>query len=134
MRISNEKILSSVDILSKLMDMDLNIRVSYILARNISTIEKEITIYNNEREKLIKKYGVKDENENLKLNEDNTIQLKDGCIDNWNRDIKDLLDLEIDVNIELIDKEDLFKCNCNISLNNNKIINHERRFWIVTLI
>ncbi|WP_291653793.1 hypothetical protein [Clostridium sp.] len=115
MRISNEKLLSSVDILSKLMDMDLNIRVSYILARNISTIEKEITIYNNEREKLIKKYGVKDENENLKLNEDNTIQLKNECIGNWNRDIKDLLDLEIDVNIELIDKEDLFKCNCNIS-------------------
>lgn len=115
MKLSNEKLVNSIEVLSKLINMNLNIRASYMIARNISIIEKEISIYNSEREKLINKYGKKDEDGKLKLNENNTIQLEEDCLEDWNKDIKELLELEVDVNIEEINKEDLFKCNCDIS-------------------
>ncbi|WP_411168616.1 hypothetical protein ACH36K_16105 [Clostridium sp. MB05] len=115
MKLSNEKLVNSIEVLSKLINMDLNIKASYMIARNISIIEKEVYIYNTEREKLINKYGIKDEDGKLKLNENNTIQLNPESIEDWNRDIKELFDLEINVNTEEIDREDLFKCNCEIS-------------------
>lgn len=115
MKLSNEKLVNSVEVLSKLINMNLNIKASYMIARNISIIEKEVSIYNSAREKLINKYGIKDEDGKLKLNENNTIQLKQDCLEEWNRDIKELLDLDVDVNIEELDREDLFKCNCDIS-------------------
>ncbi|GAA0084585.1 DUF1617 family protein [Clostridium sp. CTA-7] len=115
MKLSNEKLVNSVEVLSKLINMNLNIKASYMIARNISIIEKEVSIYNSEREKLINRYGIKDEDGKLKLNENNTIQLKQDCLEDWNKDIRELLDLEIDVNVEELDKEDLFKCNCDIS-------------------
>jgi len=115
MKLSNEKLVNSIEVLSKLINMNLNIKASYMIARNISIIEKEVSIYNSEREKLINKYGIKDEDGKLKLNENNTIQLEQDYLEDWNKDIKELLELEVDVKIEEIDKEDLFKCNCDIS-------------------
>jgi hypothetical protein len=115
MKLSNEKLVNSIEVLSKLINMNLNIKASYMIARNISIIENEVSIYNSEREKLINKYGKKDEDGKLKLNENNTIQLEEDYLEDWNKDIKELLELEVDVNIEEINKEDLFKCNCDIS-------------------
>lgn len=50
MKISNEKIVNSIGVLSKVTGMDLNIKVSYAIAKNISKIEKELEIYNKEKE------------------------------------------------------------------------------------
>lgn len=56
MIVKNEKLVNSVGVLSKLNNMDLNIKVSYAIAKNITKIEKELEIYNKEKAKLIDKY------------------------------------------------------------------------------
>ena len=45
-------------------------KLSYAIAKNIRKIESELQIYNSERQKIIEKYCVKDEDGKLKLNKD----------------------------------------------------------------
>lgn len=113
MKLRNEKIVNSIHVLSKLTNMDLNIKVSYAIAKNISKIEKELEVYNKEKSKLINKYGEKDEEGKLKKNEDETVKIID--TESWDKDIKELLEIENEIDIHKINEEDLFKCNCNIT-------------------
>nr|DAE09612.1 MAG TPA: Protein of unknown function (DUF1617) [Siphoviridae sp. ctDtx1] len=113
MKLRNEKIVNSIHVLSKLTNMDLNIKVSYAVAKNISKIEKELEVYNKEKSKLINKYGEKDEEGKLKKNEDETVKIID--TESWDKDIKELLEFENEIDIHKINEEDLFKCNCNIT-------------------
>ncbi|WLF70901.1 hypothetical protein Q6375_07965 [Clostridium septicum] len=113
MKISNEKIVNSIGVLSKVTGMDLNIKVSYAIAKNISKIEKELEIYNKEKGKLLDKYAFKDEEGKIKSNKDGAVDIDD--IENWNKDIKELLEIENDIDIHLIEIEDLSKCSCNIT-------------------
>jgi hypothetical protein len=112
-KLRNEKIVNSIHVLSKLTNMDLNIKVSYAIAKNISKIEKELEVYNKEKSKLINKYGEKDEEGKLKKNEDETVKIID--TESWDKDIKELLEFENEIDIHKINKEDLFKCNFNIT-------------------
>lgn len=113
MMIKNGRLANSIDVLNKLTTMDLNIKVSYVVAKNISKIDKELEIYNKEKSKLIEKYGEKDEDGKLKIREDGKINIVD--LENWNKDIKELNDIENEIDIHKINEEDLFKCNCNIT-------------------
>lgn len=113
MMIKNGRLANSIDVLNKLTTMDLNIKVSYVVAKNISKIDKELEIYNKEKSKLIEKYGEKDEDGKLKIREDGKINIVD--LENWNKDIKELNEIENEIDIHKINEEDLFKCNCNIT-------------------
>lgn len=114
MIIKNEKLVNSVGVLSKLTSMDLNIKVSYAIAKNINKIEKELEVYNKEKAKLIDKYAETDEKGKLKTDENGNINIID--IENWNKDFKELLEIENEIDIHKINEEDLFKCdNVNIT-------------------
>lgn len=103
MKLSNEKLVNSIGVLSKLTNMELPIKLSYAFSKNITKIDRELTTYNKEREKLINKYGEKDEEGNLKTKEDGTINILD--IDSFNKDLKEILEIETEVDIHLIDLE-----------------------------
>lgn len=103
MKLSNEKLVNSIGVLSKLTNMELPIKLSYTISKNIAKIDRELTAYNKEREKLIEKYGEKDEEGNLKTKEDNTINILD--IDSFNNDLKEILEIETEVDIHVIELE-----------------------------
>lgn len=111
MKLSNEKLVNSIGVLSKLTNMELPIKLSYAFSKNITKIDRELVAYNKEREKLINKYGEKDEEGNLKTKEDGTINILD--IDSFNKDLKEILDIETEVDIHLIDLE---KVNVDINI------------------
>ena len=111
MKLSNEKLVNSIGVLNKLTNMELPIKLSYAISKNITKIDRELTAYNKEREKLINKYGEKDEEGNLKTKEDGTINILD--IDSFNKDLKEILDIETEVDIHLIDLE---KVNVDINI------------------
>lgn len=113
MKLRNEKIVNSIHVLSKLTNMDLNIKVSYAIAKNISKIKKELEVYDKEKAKLIDKYCEKDKEGNLKIDKDRKTKIIDQ--ENWNKDFKELLEIENEIDIHKINEEDLFKCNCNIT-------------------
>lgn len=113
MIIKNEKIVNSIGVLSKLTSLDLNIKVSYAIAKNINKIERELEVFNKEKAKLIDKYGEKDKEGKLKIDEAGNIKIIDE--ENWSKDSKELLGIENEIDIHKISEEDLFKCNCNIT-------------------
>ena len=113
MKIKNEVLVNSVQVLRKLNNAELPVRVSYKLAKNIKSIEKELNIYEEEKQKFINKYGEKDEEGKLKTKEDGSINITD--TENWNKDIKELLDIEAEINIEKINIDELAKGDLKIT-------------------
>ncbi|MBS5937107.1 hypothetical protein [Clostridium sp.] len=111
MKLSNEKLVNSIGVLSKLTNMELPIRLSYAFSKNITKIDRELTAYNKERGKLIEKYGEKDEEGKLKTKEDGTINILD--IESFNIDLKEILEIETEVDIHVIDLE---KVDTNINI------------------
>lgn len=107
MKLTNRKIVNDANFLGTLTNMQLPIKVSYAVAKNVSKIEKELEIYNKERQKLVDKYCIKDENNQLRISDEN--------LDDWNRSINELLDIEIDIEIHKFSKEDLFNSNCEMT-------------------
>mgnify|MGYP001143139418 FL=1 len=93
MKLSNENLVNSIGVLSKLTQMELPIKLSYALSKNITKIDRELTVYNKERQKLIEKYGEKDEEGKLKTKEDGTINILD--IDSFNKDLKEILEINL---------------------------------------
>lgn len=111
MIIKNEKLVNSIVVLSKLTQMELPIKLSYALSKNITKIDRELAVYNKERQKLIEKYGEKDKEGKLKTKEDGTININD--IDSFNNDLKEILEIETEVDIHLID---LDKVNVDVNI------------------
>ena len=107
MKLTNKKILNDAMTIGAISNKELPIKVSYALAKNISKIEKELEIYNKEREKLIEKYSVKDKNNKTVIDENNQIQIKDECLEDWNKDIKELQDIEVEIDIHKFKLEEL---------------------------
>ncbi|MBS4958513.1 MAG: hypothetical protein KHZ99_15930 [Clostridium sp.] len=112
MKLSNEKLVNSIGVLSKLTNMELPIKLSYAISKNITKIDRELTVYNKERQKLIEKYGEKDGEGKLKTKEDGTINILD--IDSFNKDLKEILEIETEVDIHVIDL-DKVEANINIT-------------------
>lgn len=103
MKLSNERLVNSVGVLSKLTNLELPIKLSYAFSKNITKIDVELKAYNMEREKLLNKYGEKDEGGKLKQSEDGKVNILD--IENFNKEIAELLQCESEIDIHLIDLE-----------------------------
>lgn len=115
MKLTNRKIVNDANFLGTLTYKQLPIKVSYAIAKNISKIEKELEIYNKERQKLIDKYCVKDEEGNNLVDENNQLKIDDENLEAWNKDINDLLDIDIDIKIHKFNEMDLLNSNCDMT-------------------
>lgn len=105
MKLSNEKLANSIEVLNKITTMELPIKLSYAFSKNITKINRELEVYNKERQKLIEKYGEKDEEGKLKVKENGNINILD--VDNFNKDIKEILEIENEIDIHIIDLESI---------------------------
>ena len=115
MKLTNKTIENSINSLARLSLMELPVKVSYAIAKNINKINKEIKVFNSERQKLIQKYSIKDKDGKPKVNEDDTISIKEDLLEEWNRELNELLEIENDIDIHLIKEDDLINASCNIS-------------------
>ena len=108
MNIKAKQLMDSVDVLKRITDTIMPISLSYKLAKNIMKIEEELVILNKEKQKLIDKYGEKDEDGNIKSDESGRIKILD--ISAWMVEYSALEDLEIDIDLTIIPEEDLLSC------------------------
>lgn len=116
MKLTNRKIVNDANFLGALTNKTgLPIKVSYALAKNISKIEKELDIYNKERQKLLDKYCIKDEEGKNLVDENNQLKIADENLEAWNKDINDLLDIEIDIDIHKFNECDLLNRDCDLT-------------------
>lgn len=103
MKLSNERILNDAQSLGSISNKELPIKVSYAIAKNISKIESELKVYNTQKQKLIEKYSEKGEDGKTLIDAENKIKIQDEYLENWNRDIEELLAIENEVDIHTFD-------------------------------
>lgn len=115
MKLSNERIINDATALGTLSRRELPVKVSYAIAKNIAKIERELKIYTNERVKLIDKYALKDKKGNVKADDNGQIIFKDGCKEKWDKDIRDLLDIEVEVDIHKFKLDELINSGCSMT-------------------
>ena len=115
MKITNRKILTDANFLGQLTQKQLPIKISYALAKNISKIENELKIYNSEKDKLIDQYAIKDEKGNLKVDENNQFKVREEYKEVWEKEIEELLDIEINLDVHKIKLDELMLSNCNMT-------------------
>jgi len=107
MKINNLKMVNDSEILKQISAKELPIKVSYAIAKNIAKIDNELKIYNEERQKLVEKYGLKDNDGKLIINDNGTVSFIGEDLAGWNKDFKELLEIENDVNIHTFKLENL---------------------------
>ncbi len=115
LNLSNERIVNTINVLGELNNAKLPVKVAYAITKNINKINTELKAYNEEKVKLIDKYAEKDEKGELKTNEIGNVILKEEHIEDWNRDIAELLSIENEIDIHMINLDDLLNSNYNIS-------------------
>jgi len=99
MKLSNERILNDATKLGLISQKELPVKASYAIAKNIAKLDSELKTYNSEREKLIEKYSQKDDNGKTVIGENNQVKLQEEHLENWKKDIKELLAIENDIEI-----------------------------------
>ena len=115
LNLSNERVVNTINALSKLNNAQLPIKVAYAISKNANKIESELKVYNTEKAKLVNKYGEKDKEGKLKVGENGNVSLKEEHIEDYNRDIKELLSIENEMDIHMIKLDDLLNSDYNIS-------------------
>lgn len=115
LNLSNERVVNTINALSKLNNAQLPIKVAYAISKNVNKIESELKVYNTEKAKLVNKYGEKDKEGKLKVGENGNVPLKEEHIEDYNRDIKELLSIENEIDIHMIQLDDLLNSDYNIS-------------------
>ena len=61
MKLSNQTLVNSIPVLSKLNQLELPVKVAFILAKNIKEVDQSLGSYNETRNKLLRQYAEKDE-------------------------------------------------------------------------
>ncbi|MDB8553883.1 hypothetical protein [Turicibacter sanguinis] len=115
MKLSHEVLVNSVPVLSKLNQLELPVKVAFILAKNIKEVDKSLESYNETRKKLLIQYAEKDENNMPKSDDAGNIIFKEGCQEKWGQDIQELLKLKTNIKIQPISTHDFFKAEISIS-------------------
>jgi len=114
MLLTNRRMVSDTNRLSELSKKALPVKVSYAIAKNIGKVEAELISYNAERKKLIDQYAIKENNE-VVVGENGQIGISKESIEAWNKDINDLLDIEVEVVIHKFSVESFGDISMTIS-------------------
>lgn len=114
MKLTNERIVNTINVLGKLNNTALPVRVAYAVSKNIDKIERELKAYNIEKSKLLDKYAEKNKNGEIII-ENGHFKIKEECAENWNREIRELLEIENEVEIHMIKLDDLLNLDYSIS-------------------
>lgn len=116
MKMTNREMQSKVQVLSILSNKQLPVKVSYALAKNINSINKELKIYEEEKVKIVKECALKDEHGSPKV-ENNKYVLIKGKEEEFNSKVNELLDIEADLDIREVNVNELLNSNVNFAPN-----------------
>lgn len=91
-------LLNSTETLQKLSQKDFKAKLAWSIARLLKSAEAEIQSFNETRMNLIKKYGEKDENDELITDDNGNCKIPNANMVEFNDELKDMLDAEVEIN------------------------------------
>lgn len=111
MKLSNLKLVNDAAGLSQLTQKNLPVKVSYAIAKNITKIKTIVDVFGQEKQKLIDKYSVKGDDGKTLVGDNGTITIQQEFLEDWNSDLKELQEIENEI--------DIHKFDINLILNGN---------------
>lgn len=109
MKINNMTLVTYDNILAAYTEKHLPQKISYAITRNIIAIEKELEVYKRSLSKIVeayKDYFVKDDNGNIKNLSVGIPEVDVEHMDDYIKEVDDLLSIELDVELYKIDDND----------------------------
>lgn len=85
------------------------VKISYAIMRNIEALEKEFSAFEKQRIELCKTYANKDEDGNPVI-KDGSYDIPSDVREDFNNELKELSDEEIDIDIRTVSAEEFEKC------------------------
>lgn len=113
MKISNRKLVENIALIRQVSEKQLPVKASYTIAHNVDHMESVLRVYDKERQKLLDKYGEKDDKGKLALRPDGiSVKFRDDPAEAaWKKDIEILLDIDNDIDIRKFKLSDLGNVN-----------------------
>ncbi|NSB16450.1 hypothetical protein [Clostridium beijerinckii] len=115
MKMTNRELQGKVQVLSMLSNKQLPVKVSYAIAKNINSINKELKICEDEKMKLIKDYAIKDEHGDPKVKDNKFIFPSDEKENECNGKYNELLDIEVEFIVREVNVNELLNSNVEFS-------------------
>lgn len=104
-KISN--LLNSTEVLQKLSKTQLKAKTAWQVSKVLKLAEEEMQTFNDTRMEVLKKYAEKDENGELITDENNNCKIIPDKISEFNDELTELLENNIELNVNKINIEDL---------------------------
>lgn len=101
MKVKIQDIVAAAPTIQKLSGISLPVKVSYNIARNLKKIQRELEPFEKARIELVRKHGNEDEEGKLVVKEEN--------MQEFYKEMTELLEEEIEIDIRSIDIEGLAK-------------------------
>lgn len=105
-----DNLINSINILQRISSEPLKAKTAYVVAKLIKAADAEMTNFNEIRFNLIDKYGEKDENGEFKT-EGNNVILKKETVDDFNKELRELLNTSLTFNVNKLNLDDLESIN-----------------------
>lgn len=106
-KVNLNDILNASETFNVIMQQSFKGSLAFKIARLARELSKEMETFNAERQKLLQKYCVKDENGELKTNENGTVQVEPDRINEFNEEFSSLLETEVEINAEKLSMDSL---------------------------
>jgi hypothetical protein len=95
MKITISEVLNGKQVLEKLVDKEVSIKVAYRLSRIIKVLNEELQLFEEQRQKLVQKYGTQQEDA-----PEGSITVSEENLEPFQKDLSELLTAEIDLGCE----------------------------------
>ena len=92
------ELVNSTEVLQKLAGMELKAKLAFQVSRLLKSADKEIQVFNEARMNLVKKNGEKDENGELKTDEQGNCKIPPEFIETFSKELTELLTTEVEIN------------------------------------
>lgn len=109
--ITLSELLDCTTAMQKLAEKPMKTKSAFKVARLMREIDKEYALFQESRKRLIEKYGEKDQNNELKIDENGNYSVSKENIEIFNRELRDVLETKISLNAELLDIEEFDNLN-----------------------
>lgn len=105
--ISLGQLLNSAEGLRGLSQKPLKARCAYAVGKILKAADSEMSSFNEARMNLIRKYGEKDENGELKSDENGNVHIISESLATFNSELQELLDTNVEINANKIKMDDI---------------------------
>lgn len=102
-----EELVNATEGLKGLSQKSLKGRCAYTVGKILKSADAEIQSFNETRMELIKKYGEKDENGELKTEENGNVRIPAEQIEAFSKELRELLDTNVEISANKIKMDDI---------------------------